>query len=87
MEDYRKQIRKRRQELGLTQKEVEELLGMGIGSYQRIERGRRSVHKMSFEAGLRLCAILDIDPYELLIGMTRTSYREKLVKIQTEKKI
>ena len=87
MEDYRKQIRKRRQELGLTQKEVEELLGMGIGSYQRIERGRRSVHKMSFKAGLRLCAILDIDPYELLIGMTRTSYREKLVKIQTEKKI
>lgn len=87
MEDYRKQIRKRRQELGLTQKEVEELLGMGIGSYQRIERGRRSVHKMSFEAGLRLCAILDIDPYELLIGTTRTSYREKLVKIQTEKKI
>lgn len=87
MEDYRKQIRKRRQELGLTQKEVEELLGMGIGSYQRIERGRRSVHKMSFEAGLRLCAILDIDPYELLIETTRTSYREKLVKIQTEKKI
>lgn len=87
MEDYRKQIRKRRQELGLTQKEVEELLGMGIGSYQRIERGRRFVHKMSFEAGLRLCAILDIDPYELLIGTTRTSYREKLVKIQTEKKI
>lgn len=87
MEDYRKQIRIRRQELGLTQKEVEELLGMGIGSYQRIERGRRSVHKMSFEAGLRLCAILDIDPYELLIGTTRTSYREKLVKIQTEKKI
>lgn len=87
MEDYRKQIRKRRQELGLTQKEVEELLGMGIGSYQRIERGRRSVHKMSFETGLRLCAILDIDPYELLIGTTRTSYREKLVKIQTEKKI
>lgn len=87
MEDYRKQIRKRRQELGLTQKKVEELLGMGIGSYQRIERGRRSVHKMSFEAGLRLCAILDIDPYELLIGTTRTSYREKLVKIQTEKKI
>lgn len=87
MEDYRKQIRKRRQELGLTQKEVEELLGMGIGSYQRIERGRRSVHKMSFEAGLRLCAILDIDPYELLIGTTRTSYREKLVKIKTEKKI
>lgn len=87
MKDYRKQIRKRRRELGLTQKEVEELLGMGIGSYQRIERGRRSVHKMSFEAGLRLCAILDIDPYELLIGMTRTSYGEKLFRMQAEKEI
>lgn len=87
MKKYGKEIRKCRQKLGLTQKEVEELLGMGVGSYQRIECGRRSVHRMNFETGLRLCAILGTDPYELLTGMTRESYREKLFKAQTEKKI
>ena len=41
MEDYRKQIRIRRQELGLTQKEVEELLGMD--NYDAIQAYRASL--------------------------------------------
>ena len=87
MIDYGKKIKERRQKLGLTQKEVEELLGIGVGSYQRVERGRRSLRKMNFETGLRLCAILGVDPYELLTGMTRESYGKKLFKAQKEKKI
>ena len=40
MKNLGKEIRKRRLKLGLTQKKVEELLGVGVGSYQRIECGR-----------------------------------------------
>jgi len=87
MKNLGKEIRKRRLKLGLTQKKVEELLGVGVGSYQRIECGRRSIPKMSFETGLQLCAILGVDPYELLIGMTRESYGAQVLKGKTEKKI
>lgn len=87
MINYGEKIKVRRQKLGLTQKEVEELLGIGVGSYQRIERGRRSIRKMNFETGLRLCAILGVDPYDLLIGMTRESYGRKLFEATKEKKI
>ena len=59
-------IRQRRMELGLPQMEIALELGIPLRAYQRFEYGQRKLSKASFELGLKLCLILEIDPYELI---------------------
>ena len=61
-------IREQREFLELTQQEVADELEMNIQSYQRYEYGDRLVRKMPFETGLKLCRMLELDPYMLLFG-------------------
>ena len=59
-------LRDRRLELGLTQEEVALELGMSIHQYQRYEYGEHSLSNCPMKIGLRICAVLELDPYEVI---------------------
>lgn len=59
-------LKKRRTELGLTQNEIAEAIGVQLQQYQMFEYGTRKVSTSSMILGLRLCAALELDPYELV---------------------
>lgn len=59
-------LKKRRTELGLTQNEIAEAIGVQLQQYQMFEYGTRKVSTSSMILGLRLCAALELDLYELV---------------------
>lgn len=59
-------LKKRRKVLGLTQSEVAEAIGIQLQQYQLFEYGTRKVSTSSMILGLRLCAVLELKPYELV---------------------
>ncbi len=61
-------IREQREFLELTQQEVADELELSIQCYQRYEYGERLISKMQFELGLKLCRMLELDPYMLVFG-------------------
>ena len=61
-------LRDRRLELGLTQEQVALDLGMSIHQYQRYEYGEHKIANSPMRIGLRICAVLELDPYELVFG-------------------
>lgn len=54
--------------LGMTQQEVADELEIGLQSYQRYEYGDQDIRKASMELGLRICYLLELDPFELVFG-------------------
>ena len=61
-------IRNRREELGMTQEEMALELGMSIHQYQRYEYGEHRISNTPMRIGLRICAVLELDPYEVVFG-------------------
>lgn len=59
-------LRERRIELGLTQEAVALELGMSIHQYQRYEYGEHDISNARMRIGLRICAVLELDPYEIV---------------------
>ena len=59
-------LRKRRKELHMTQAEVADAIGVQVQQYQLFEYGTRKVSTSSMILGLRLCAVLELEPYELV---------------------
>ena len=59
-------LRKARQRKGLSQQQVAVIAGVHIRQYQRLEYGERSVGNVNMRFGLAVCAILEIDPFELV---------------------
>ncbi len=59
-------LRKRRLELGMTQMEVALNAGMQLQHYQNYEYGIRQFSKSSSILVLRICAVLVLDPYEVV---------------------
>ena len=59
-------LKKRRKELGLTQSDVADAIGVQLQHYQMFEYGTRKVSTSSMILGLRLCAALELEPYELV---------------------
>ncbi len=59
-------LKKRRKELGLTQSDVADAIGVQLQQYQMFEYGTRKVSTSSMILGLRLCAALELEPYELV---------------------
>lgn len=58
-------IRERRNELGLTQEQVAIEVGMSLQQYQRYEYGERKFSNCSMRIGLKICALLELDPFEV----------------------
>ena len=61
-------IRSRRMELRLSQKEVAEAIGVELRQYQRFEYGERLVSRTNLKQGLRICAALQIEPFDFVFG-------------------
>ena len=59
-------LRERRLELGLTQEETAIELGISLQQYQRYEYGERKFSNCPMRIGLRICALLELDPYEVI---------------------
>ena len=57
-------LRERRMELGLTQEEVALELKMSSHQYQRYEYGKAKLSNSRMKVGLRICAALELNPYE-----------------------
>ncbi len=57
-------IRERRKALGLTQDQVATEAGIEMQSYQRYEHGTTKLSSATMKIGLRICAALELDPYE-----------------------
>lgn len=59
-------LRDRRVELGMTQEEASLELGISLQQYQRYEYGDRRLVNCPMRIGLRICALLELDPYEVI---------------------
>ena len=61
-------IRQARIRLGLSQQQVATLVSIQIRQYQRLEYGESDIQKLGMRAGLSLCIVLELDPYDLIFG-------------------
>jgi len=59
-------LRKARLRKGLSQQQVATLAGVHIRQYQRIEYGERPMGSINMRFGLAVCAILEINPFDLV---------------------
>jgi transcriptional regulator with XRE-family HTH domain len=72
MRDYNKGNRigkilgKRRVELGFTQEYIAFEVGIATSQYQRFEYGVCNLANGYLKHGLKICLLLELDPYELL---------------------
>ena len=78
-------LRQRRESLGLTQKEIATEAGIDMRTYQRYEYGIISLSSTTMKVGLRICAALELDPYEVVfengrdmagVGRSKTARRK-----------
>lgn len=56
----------RREQLELTQQQVADKAGIKLQQYQRLETGERHLSGCSMRIGLAICAVLLLDPYEVI---------------------
>ena len=61
----------RRLELGMTQEDVAFEAGMSLQRYQRFEYGTQKLSNSRMKAGLRICSALELDPYEVVFGVSK----------------
>lgn len=59
-------LRDRRIELGISQQALATEVGMQIRQYQRFEYGQQLLSNTSMKQGLRICAALELDPFEVV---------------------
>ena len=59
-------IRNARKAMRYSQQQVATLIGVHIRQYQRIEYGERPIGSINMRFGLAVCAILEINPFDLV---------------------
>lgn len=57
-------IKKRRKALGMTQSQTAAEIGIELQAYQRYEYGVAKLSNATMKLGLRICAALELDPFE-----------------------
>ena len=81
-------LRDARCRLGLSQQQVATLIGIQIRHYQRFEYGEREIQEINIRAGLSLCAVLELDPVDLVFNGNRKALVElKALRRQSRRKI
>ena len=61
-------IRQARLRQDLSQQQIATMIGVQVRQYQRLEYGESDVMKLGMRAGLALCIVLSLDPYDLIFG-------------------
>lgn len=69
-------LKQHRLTMGYSQQEVAVLVGIQIRQYQRLEYGERRMSSTSMRLGLAVCAVLKIDPYQLIFGDGENDFSE-----------
>ena len=59
-------LRNARLQKGLSQQQVAVIAGVHVRQYQRLEYGERSIGSVNMRFGLAICAILELDPFDLV---------------------
>lgn len=54
-------IKKHREHLGMTQQQVANEVGITVRQYQRYESGEKSIYSASFQIGVRLFKVLNLE--------------------------
>ena len=81
-------LREARLRLGLSQQQVATLIGIQIRHYQRFEYGERDIQEINIRVGLSLCAVLELDPVDLVFSGNRKALVElKALRRQSRRKI
>lgn len=63
-------LRDARKAKEMTQQQTADGCGVTLRQYQRLETGERDIAATSFKVALTLCDLLDIEPHNLLNGIT-----------------
>ena len=61
-------LRSARKKSGLSQLQLATALDVQVRQYQRLEYGERPFSSVNIRLGLKICLILQIDPYDLVFG-------------------
>ena len=59
-------LRERRISLGMTQIQTAAEIGIELQQYQRYEYGTAKLSNATMKLGLRICAALELDPFEVV---------------------
>ena len=59
-------LRDRRKELNISQQALATEIGIEVRQYQRFEYGQQLLSHSSMKLGLRICAALELDPFEVV---------------------
>ena len=59
-------IQERRKQLMRTQADIAVEVGISLQQYQRFEYGQRRLSATNMRLGLRICAALELNPYEVV---------------------
>ena len=59
-------LRSARKKSGLSQLQLATELDVQVRQYQRLEYGERSIGSVNMRFGLAICAILELDPFDLV---------------------
>ena len=61
-------LRSARKRSGLSQLQLATELDVQVRQYQRLEYGEQPFSSVNIRLGLKICRILQIDPYDLVLG-------------------
>lgn len=67
-------LKKRREECGLTQQQVADIVSISTRQYQRLETGERQISGTAFRIGVAIADVLEIDVHELIHNPTVDEY-------------
>ncbi len=66
-------LRSARKRSGLSQLQLATELDVQVRQYQRLEYGERPFSSVNIRLGLKICRILQIDPYDLVLGDSKAN--------------
>ena len=61
-----RKLREARLKKGFSQQQVAAIAGVHIRQYQQLEYGERSMKNINMRLGLAVCALLEINPFEIV---------------------
>ncbi len=81
-------LRQRRKELKLSQERVAEFASISLQSYQKYEYGERLFSRANMQTGLRICYVLELDPFEAVFeNMEEIEDQRTVLRKQADQKM